>query len=348
MIHLNIRTVPPYKVKIGEDLLPRCGELIREELGSSRAAVITDSKVDLLYSDAVMESLQNSGFSPVKYVFPQGESSKNGETLLSVLNFLAEQHLTRSDLVVALGGGVVGDLAGFAASCYLRGVRFVQLPTTLLAAADSSVGGKTAIDLPAGKNLAGSFHQPSLVICDIGAFRTLAPETLADGKAEVIKSAMIKSEKLFRQLTEDGFTDKLLNTVARCVAIKADLVEQDEHDTGARMLLNFGHTVGHAIEARSGFSVPHGHAIAMGMVCVTKAALQNGLCGEDCLTALTNILTENGLPTALPYSMEELLPLILSDKKRTDDKITLIVPREIGACEPMKLPVSRLKTFFII
>ena len=236
-------------------------------------------------------------------------------------------------------------MAGFAASVYLREIPLVQLPTTLLAAIDSSVGGKTAVDLPAGKNLAGTFCQPTLVVCDSAALDTLPDPVFADGTAEGIKYGMLVDEELFHTFRAGLNRRDLDDVIARCVQIKADLVHQDEHDTGSRQLLNLGHTVGHAIERCSGYATPHGHAVAMGMVVVARAAYALGLSHQNCTPALLEALDACHLPTACPYDGEQLAQAALQDKKRRGSQITLVVPNSIGYCYRHTIPVEELRSF---
>ena len=213
-----------YDVKIGAGLLDQLGAELRALTKSTAVLLVSDDTVNALYGDRAGQSLPDHGFTVQRFVFPHGEASKNGETYLKLLQFAAEQRLTRADTIVALGGGVVGDLAGFAAATYLRGVRLVQVPTTLLAAVDSSVGGKTAIDLPAGKNLVGAFYQPSLVLCDYETLRTLPSETFADGCAEVIKYSILGSPTLYEHLLQCGTAFDTERVIAECVAMKRDVV----------------------------------------------------------------------------------------------------------------------------
>ena len=277
MKSVKISVSKEYEVLIGHGLINDCGELCRGVLAESvKAAVISDDNVAPLYLERVKAALEKAGFAVVSFVFPHGESSKNGGTYLEILNFLAENQITRTDALIALGGGVVGDITGFAAATYLRGIRFVQIPTSLLAMVDSSVGGKTAIDLPAGKNLAGAFCQPELVICDLDTLDTLSDAFFTDGCAEVIKYGILKDEALFAHLEEkaQGFDREYV--ISRCVELKRDYVTEDEFDTGLRMMLNLGHTVGHAIEKLSAYSVPHGSAVAMGMAIIARACAARG------------------------------------------------------------------------
>ena len=344
MKRLTINASTQYDIVIGNGLLQEAGSLCREALGGvCRVCIVTDDTVASLYLDALKSSLEDAGFATECFVFPHGEPSKSTETLVSLWEFLAEHRLTRSDALVALGGGVVGDLCGFAAATYLRGIRFVQVPTTLLAAVDSSVGGKTGVDLRAGKNLAGAFHQPSLVLCDVATLDTLSPEIFADGCAEVVKYGVIRDRALFDFLAED-FRGQIEEIIARCVRHKAEIVEGDEFDRGARQLLNLGHTVGHAIEACSEMRISHGSAVAMGMVIVTRAAISLGLCPEADLPLLISLLESLGLPTECPYGAEELTEVALSDKKRTGNKLTLVLPFGIGDSRLYPIPVGELSS----
>ena len=283
--------------------------------------------------------MQKAGFDVTSFTFPHGEQSKNLSVYADILNALAARHLSRKGLVVALGGGVVGDMAGFAAATYLRGVRFVQIPTTLLSQVDSSVGGKTAVDLPAGKNLVGAFCQPSLVLCDPHALSTLPDPVFYDGCAEVIKAAMLKSHAFFEDLQKTPPREQLEHMLEFCISMKRDVVEEDEFDTGARQYLNLGHTFGHAVEAASAFSISHGCAVAIGMVMMTRAAVKKGYCKEDTLEQLIALLKQYHLPTEVPYPALSLLGIVRSDKKTMGGTVTLVVPEKIGRCTLVPVPV---------
>ena len=340
---VTVRASRTYEVKIGTGLLSGLGAEVTALGGIRKAAVISDSTVFPLYGQRVMQSLSDAGLETADFVFPAGEASKNGATLLEVLNSLAENRLTRSDLVVALGGGVVGDLAGFAAAVYLRGIRFVQIPTTLLAAVDSSVGGKTAVDLPAGKNLAGAFWQPSLVLCDLDTLTTLPENIFRDGCAEVIKYGVLYDPALFAHLAARTLHFDREAVIARCVELKRDVVAQDEFDTGVRMKLNLGHTVGHGVEARSGFTVSHGKAVAIGMAVIARAAEKKGFCTTDTRRQIEEVLRAFGLPTRTEEPAAALADAALSDKKRTGGTVRLIVPRTVGECGIEPVPVAQLE-----
>ena len=334
-----------YPVYIGGGLLDRAGELITEVTRSRSCAVITDSTVEKLYAARVCRSLQDAGFRVRLHAFPAGEQSKNLATYGGMLEFLAENKLTRSDFVVALGGGVVGDMAGFAAATYQRGVDYIQIPTTFLAAADSSVGGKTAIDLTAGKNLAGAFHQPKMVICDTDAFQSLPPETFADGMAETLKHGLIADAAFFDFLMAEDVRARIDEVVRRDVEIKASVVNEDEFERGKRKLLNFGHTLGHAIEKNSGFTITHGHAVGIGMVLAARAGEKLGHTPAGTLDAVLRANRKHGLPTECPYTAPEIYAAATSDKKRDGGSIDVVVLEKIGKAKTVRLDLEGLRNF---
>lgn len=335
---VTIQASRAYTISIGPGLLSRIGPMTAALGGIRKVCIVSDSNVWPLYGSILVESLETAGFSVISFVFPAGEEQKNPETYLRLLNFLSENTITRTDLLVALGGGVVGDLTGFAAATYLRGIRFVQVPTTLLAAVDASVGGKTAIDLPAGKNLAGAFWQPSMVLCDTDTLTTLPREIFLDGCAEVIKYGVLYDPRLFSHLEENLLDFDREAVITRCVELKRDVVMADEFDTGQRMKLNLGHTFGHSIEAVSQFSVSHGKAVAIGMAIVSR--------GTGCPDAsrILTLLERFGLPTTTGYSAHTLASHALSDKKRSADSITLVIPQAIGSCVLKPWPVDALQS----
>lgn len=339
---VSVKASRSYEVKIGRDLLKTLGAEAASLLKGRAAAIVSDSNVAPLYLEQTKVSLESAGFRTCSFLFPAGEGSKNGQTYLDLLEFLAEHQITRSDTLVALGGGVVGDLTGFAAATFLRGVAFVQLPTTLLAAVDASVGGKTAIDLKNGKNLAGAFYQPRLVLCDLDTLSTLPADVFADGCAEVIKYGMIGDPGLLELLETTDFRAAPEEIVARCIAQKRDLVEEDEFDTGARQLLNLGHTIGHGIEACSGYALSHGRAVAIGMTLITRAAVAFGQCPPEALPRLQALLHRYDLPDTTGYGAEELYEKTLSDKKRTGSTLSLVVPTAWGRSQLQTVAVSDL------
>ena len=339
---VRVNTGKPYDVRIGRGLLREAGGWLAGLTPSRFAAVVTDDTVGALYGDTVAHSLAAAGFRVVRTHFAHGEQHKTLATYADILDFLAANQLTRTDTVVALGGGVTGDMAGFAAATWLRGVNVVQIPTTLLAMVDSSVGGKTGVDLAAGKNLVGAFHQPIGVLCDPDVLKTLPPETFADGMAETLKYGVLCDAELFGTLAGGSADADLEAVIERCVAIKADICAADEREAGQRQMLNLGHTLGHAVEQCSGYRVPHGHAVAIGMVYAARIASALGLCTEDCVRTLADALRSNGLPTESAFPASMLVEVALRDKKRAGDTLTFVLPRRIGRCELYPVPIARL------
>ena len=329
---IHVSASKSYDILINRGLLEKAGEEIKKVCGAGEALIVSDDAVWPIFGETVLTSMQSAGFDVGYFTFPHGEASKNLSVYADILNALAEKHISRRGLVVALGGGVVGDMAGFAAATYLRGIRFVQIPTTLLAQVDSSVGGKTAVDLPAGKNLVGAFCQPSLVLCDPHALSTLPAPIFTDGCAEVIKAAMLKSRTFFDELQKTPPREQLERIVEFCVSMKRDVVEEDEFDTGARQTLNLGHTFGHAVEAASNFTITHGQAVSIGMVMITRAAALKKYCKQEVLDQLTALLQQYSLPTEVPYPAETLLSIVRNDKKTAGHTVNLIVPEKIGRC----------------
>jgi 3-dehydroquinate synthase len=332
-----------YKILIGGGLLARLGsQCAALELGR-RCAIISDSNVAPLYAKAAQASLERAGFEVVLVTVPAGETAKSIKTVEFCYDRFAEHRLERKSFVVALGGGVVGDLAGFVAATYLRGIQFVQVPTTLLAQVDSSVGGKVGVNLKAGKNLVGAFHQPRLVLCDLNTFKTLPEREFRAGLAEVIKYGIISDAKLFGQLEREMTRllkrdqQTLARVVARCCEIKADVVGQDETETGLRAILNFGHTIGHALEAISGYGkYLHGEAISIGQVAAAK--LSNRLLGLPMreVERIIEIFQVAGLPTRVKPNRTQLKRLCAAmklDKKVSAGEVKFVLAKSIGRVE---------------
>ena len=339
MRNIKVNASKHYTVTVGSGIWEQLGHTVRLVTKAEKVCIVSDSNVWPLYGETVIRSLCSADLSICNFVFSAGESSKNSAVYLQLLNFLAEHGLTRTDCIIALGGGVVGDLAGFAAATYLRGIPYIQVPTTLLAMVDSSVGGKTAIDLPAGKNLCGAFWQPAAVLCDTDTLTTLPDEIFRDGCAEVIKYGILYDPALFAHLEETGLAFDREAVIARCVELKRNIVAQDEFDTGARMKLNLGHTIGHAIESCSNYQLSHGQAVAMGIAIVSRAAK----CPDS--QRIIALLKQFGLPTATAYSAEVLTDAALSDKKRRGGMVNLIIPKAIGDCAIVPTPVAHLHAF---
>ena len=332
-----------YDVLVGEGLFSRLGALARQALpGAEAAALISDDTVYARYGAQAEASLREAGFRVVCFVFPHGEQSKTIAVYAQALNFLCRNHITRSDAVIALGGGVVGDLAGFTAASFQRGVRFVQVPTTLLAMVDSSVGGKTAVDLEGGKNMAGAFWQPSLVLCDPLVLKTLPAEQYRCGCAEIIKYGLMADDAFFERLLRTPVCEQYEDVIETCVQMKRDVVHADEFDRGERQKLNLGHTVGHAVEACSGFTVLHGQAVAIGMAVIARAAAVRGICAQTVPERVAQILKAYGLPDRAEAPAQALYEAALSDKKMAGGTLRLIVPEAIGRCRIEPIPASEL------
>ncbi|MBQ3072174.1 MAG: 3-dehydroquinate synthase [Oscillospiraceae bacterium] len=345
MREIKVRAAKPYSVLIGQGLLKQAGAELRRISGGTRCVIVSESNVAPLYSETLKQSLSEAGFSVSVFVFPAGERSKNSDTYLSLLDHMASHELTRSDLVVALGGGVTGDMAGFAAATYLRGIDYAQIPTSLLAMVDSSVGGKTAIDLKSGKNYVGAFHQPKVVLCDTQLLATLPQEFFLDGCGEVLKYAVLGDPELFEILLRDGHDFPREDVIARCVAQKEDFVAADEFEKGRRQMLNLGHTLGHAIEAVSNFELSHGRAVAAGLCMIARASAKRGLCSVDVVEQIENAANALGLPTGTDVPVAALLKIARGDKKRRNDSISCVVPRTIGTCELLTLSLDDFERF---
>lgn len=345
---IEIHTSTHYHIHIGRGLLKDAGRSIRAITSAQRAVIVTDEIVHELYAETVRVSLEQEGFAASIFCFPNGEESKSHDTLLSLYAHLAAHQLTRGDILVALGGGVVGDLTGFAAATFLRGVAFVQIPTTLLALVDSSVGGKTGVNIAAGKNLVGAFHQPSLVLCDLDTLATLPSDIFSDGMAEVVKYGMIMSPTLFRTLVTEDIHKAMEGVIASCINIKRELVEGDEFDRGDRMLLNFGHTLGHALERHYHYQgLRHGHAVAVGMCLISRLAEEYGLCTPGTSAALEDCLRRYQLPTSTDVPMNELLAACLLDKKRDKGTMRLILCEQIGKSSILTLSIADFEAFLL-
>ncbi len=303
---------------------------------ATKLALVTDSNVDALHGDRTVREIESGGIRVDRIVIPAGERSKSLENYARLVRSFAELEMTRFDGVIALGGGVVGDLAGFAAATYMRGIGFVQIPTTLLAMVDSSIGGKTGVDIPEGKNLVGAFHQPLAIIRDCAFLETLPEKEMMNGYAEMIKTAVLFDRELFETLKRKPRSGELSVAVERCAALKTSVVEDDFKEKGKRMLLNLGHTFGHAIEKISDFSVPHGEAVAMGMRIVSRHLPEIGDILDDYGFAKFEEAGFSGRRT-------EILSAVAHDKKRAADSVTLVVPVAIGECRLENVPLTKLE-----
>lgn len=340
MTTVKVTASKNYDVIIGSGTTSLLPKKLNELFGTARVMIVTDDKVGRFHLKKVRNILDENKIENDYFVFPHGEKSKCGEVLFDLLETLAENHFTKADVLLALGGGVTGDLTGLAAALYLRGVHIVQMPTTLLASVDSSVGGKTAVDLKAGKNLAGVFNQPELVLCDTDMLETLDDEVFSDGMAEVIKTGVLGDRDLFLKVKDGNVKVNIQDIIARCVEIKRDVVVADEFDKGKRQLLNFGHTLAHSIEAESEFKISHGTAVAMGMVLACEISYKNGLTKENLTEEIKSACENNGLNTNCPYDMNTLAKYITNDKKISGKNISFIVPKTLGECVGVKMTVE--------
>ena len=351
-----------YDVFIGEGLLGQAGPLLTELLPRRRVAIVTDETVAALYAGPLVEALKNNGISAQTIILPPGEQIKSFDGLARVCDALLALSLDRGDVIIALGGGVIGDLTGFAAAIYKRGVDFIQIPTTLLAQVDSSVGGKTAIDTPRGKNLIGAFHQPRRVLADLSVLRTLPPREVRCGYAEIIKYGLLGNRPFFEWLETSGAAVLALDhsavakAVFRSVEMKAQIVAEDERETGRRALLNLGHTFGHALEAQSGFSdqLLHGEAVGAGMAMAFRFSVTLGLCPPDDAARAQNAIAAAGLPTGFtrlwndPPPAERLIQHMAQDKKAEGGRLSFILVRALGEAFVAKdVEPGKLRHFLI-
>lgn len=331
-LSVNVSDKSTSDIYIENGLFAKAGKLIKGKFNSKKVALVSDTNVYPLYGDDIKSQLENEGFEVYTYVYPAGEASKNTAELVKIVEFMAQSGLTREDIAVALGGGVCGDMVGFAASVFLRGIDFVQIPTSLLAQVDSSVGGKTAVDLPQGKNLCGAFHQPSIVIIDPDVLSTLSDHFFSDGMGEVVKYGCIKSASLFELLEKGNVKENLTDVITECVSIKRQIVENDEKEHGERALLNFGHTCGHAIEKLYNFeTVSHGEAVGIGMVMITRASERLKITEKGTTDRIIKVLEKNNLKTFDTHSDKEIILAMSGDKKRTGSGIKFVMIDKIGS-----------------
>ena len=347
MLKMTVAAPPPYDILIDRDFLGQCCDFIKPLTKAKKILVISDSNVAPLYAKKIVFALEKENFNASLFTFPAGEENKTFGTVSSMLDAMCRFGLTREDLVIAVGGGVTGDMVGFAASIYLRGIDFIQIPTSLLSQVDSSVGGKTGCDLPFGKNLVGAFHNPRLVLIDTATLDTLPSEFFCDGMGEVIKTGAIKDKKLFDSLSSEDSDLSLEKIIYSCVDIKRNVVENDFREAGQRRLLNFGHTLGHAIELYYDFKgITHGEAVGVGMLMITRASEKNGLTEAGTADKIESLLKEFNLKTQVDAPLNELLTLCRRDKKSTAEFINLVLLSEIGKAYVHKIPIDELESFF--
>lgn len=340
MKRIRVKTSREYEVLVGSGAVEMLEAELRRLTSAARILTVTDDNVAPLHSERFLALLPEDAEKHL-FVIPNGEEHKSIDTVISILTYMKEHAFDRSDLIIALGGGVTGDMTALAASLYMRGIDFINVPTTLLSQVDSSVGGKTGVDFLGSKNIIGTFYQPRLVICDTNYLSTLPRDVFADGCAEVIKYAFINDESLLT-IIEDGIEANIDEVVYKCVSNKNDIVSRDEFDRGERALLNFGHTVGHAVESLSGYTVSHGKAVAIGMAVITRACELGGICEPGVYGRLTSVLTANHLPVEAAEDADELTAAIKNDKKKSGDGITVVVPTALSSTKTQKMSFVEL------
>lgn len=348
MKKIHVGTGKPYDIIIERGVLDEIGSYAAELSSAQKACIVSDSNVAPLYLDRVKDSLEKAGLAVTDFVYEAGEARKNLNTIAGIYDALADFGLTRKDIIIALGGGVCGDMAGFAAATYLRGIDFIQIPTSLLAQVDSSVGGKTGVDLPQGKNLAGAFHQPLAVLIDPDTLHTLPQDFITDGMGEVIKYGCIKDADFFFFLREENALEQIERVIEVCVSVKRDVVSRDEKEAGERMLLNFGHTLGHAIEKLGNFTeISHGMAVAVGMVLMARAGEKQGFTEPGTADQICELCRKYSLPVTTDYDFPALAKAAMGDKKTAGGGISLVLLRKIGDSFTHRVPLDELEQFII-
>ena len=345
MTTIHVDASGSYDVTVECGILDRIGEESAKLVKPCRAVIVSGEKVFPLYAEKVVNSLENAGFEVLTFIHKSGEGAKSLATFGELQSFLCENHISRSDVLFALGGGVTGDLTGFAAATYQRGIAFIQIPTTLLACVDSSVGGKTAINLAAYKNQVGCFYQPKAVFCDPDVLSTLSDEDYRCGCAEVIKYGVLSDAEFFEMLAESDIRENEEYVISRCVEMKRDVVQADEFDNAQRRLLNLGHTIGHAVEKCSDFAISHGDAVAIGTAAIMRGAAKRGICSDSDCARVIEVLKKHGLPTELCFECDELFEACKSDKKIADSKMHLVVPEKIGSCRIISIEIDEIKSW---
>lgn len=343
MKRITINTSKTYDVLQGRGLIRQLPELLRPVYRGKKIGIITDDIVEGLYANNVAQELAAAGYFVKIFVFPHGEVSKHIGTLSDILEYFAQNHFTRKDLFLSIGGGVVGDITGLAAALYMRGIQFIQVPTTLLSIVDASVGGKTAVDLEAGKNLIGAFWQPSMVIADSQIIANLPEDIFSEGMAEVIKSDLIADAGIIKWILNGAVKDYLDEVIESCIQMKRSVVEQDEFETkGLRKVLNMGHTVAHAIERLSDYRVSHGVAVATGLVWEAKIAQYQSICNQSLVDEISEAVDCYGLYYDVPYSVVDMVDAMRSDKKNEDQNIDFVFPITYGKWVEKKLDQREL------
>lgn len=345
---ITVNTSKVYDVCLGKGLIRQLPSLIAPFCKGRKVGIITDDNVDALYACAVKDDLEKQGYQVSKFVFPYGEESKNINTLSDILEYFASCHFTRKDIFLSIGGGVVGDITGLAAAMYMRGIQFIQVPTTLLSQVDASVGGKTAVDLKAGKNLIGAFWQPVRVVADTQVIADLPQDIFAEGMAEVIKSDLIANAGIVNWTIKGEVNNHLEEIIEACIQMKRSVVEQDEYETkGLRKVLNMGHTVAHAIERLSHYQISHGVAVGTGLVWEAMIAHVLGLCNEQMVQEIKQAVKQYGLLIEVPYTISDMVYAMRSDKKNEDQDIIFMFPITYGNWVEKKLSQVELTDILI-
>lgn len=340
MDKIKINGSTSYEYIIDRGLLTSSGNILRDSVGGNNALIVTDTNISNLYLEKVSASLENADYKTHSVIFDASESSKNLNNYTILLNTLSENNFSKSDIIIALGGGLIGDLAGFAAATYKRGLKFVIMPTTLLAAVDSSIGGKTAINLPNAKNSVGIIRNPSIILCDPTCLSTLPIEALRDGYAEIVKYGILEGIEIIDALNTAISSADYSDIILKSVNIKKKYVEEDESDLNLRQFLNLGHLFGHAIEACSNYTISHGSAVAKGLNLEIKCATTAGFCDESMYRKINDILVSLNFDLSCDYSSKELLKYMLQDKRIQKETINVIIPISFGDYKIMPFSTS--------
>lgn len=330
-----------YDTEIGSKIIEKLNLFLKENYKNSKILIISDDLVYKIHKEKLIKELD--GFFYKEFIIKNGENSKSTENLIKILEFAAQNQYRRSDLIIAFGGGVVGDISGLVASLYLRGIDYISIPTTFLSAIDSSVGGKTAVNLKAGKNLCGTFYQPKKVFIDTDFLKTLSDYYFNDGLAEAIKYGMIRDKSIFDEISKENVSktyENLPSIIKKCLDIKKDVVKDDEKDFGIRQILNYGHTFAHAIEKNSNFEISHGHAVALGMKIMVKNFY------ESFYYDFIKVLKKYNLDKEIDFDTEKILKVCMVDKKSRNDKINIIVVRNLGTCEILNIDLKDLRKIY--
>lgn len=330
-----------YDIEIGSKIIEKLNLFLKENYKNSKILIISDDLVYKIHKEKIIKELD--GFFYKEFIIKNGENSKSTENLIKILEFAAQNQYRRSDLVIAFGGGVVGDISGLVASLYLRGIDYISIPTTFLSAIDSSVGGKTAVNLKAGKNLCGTFYQPKKVFIDTDFLKTLSDYYFNDGLAEAIKYGIIKDKSIFEEISKENVSktyENLPSIIKKCLDIKKDVVKDDEKDFGIRQILNYGHTFAHAIEKNSNFEISHGHAVALGMKIMVKNFY------ESFYDDFIKVLKKYNLDKEIDFDTEKILKVCMVDKKSRNDRINIIVVRNLGTCEILNIDLKDLRKIY--